>query len=76
MKVQQELDETKIILVRAVLNLDIVDILNCAVSTAQDDRVSSRTWRETGQPRRPFKRPFRSKQDVLQNGQEGTSGLD
>ena len=70
MKVQQELDETKIILVR---------LSGCAPPAwhhadpppAQDDRVRTPARREDQRPRRPLERALDAEQDVLQDREEG-----
>lgn len=77
MKVQQELDETKIVLVSIVVLGPLspspsVELVT-DVCVAQDHRVGSGAWREAGQPCRALQRSFCSEQDVLQDGQEGMS---
>lgn len=72
MRVQQELDETKIILVgplyvrpRRPIDLGPREFI------AQDNRVCPPTGGKTRQPRRPFKCAECTEQDVLQDGQKG-----
>ena len=75
MRVQQELDETKIVLVRAAPAAEAGSsgrscgaVLGVA---AQDDRVRARARREAQRPRRPLAGAERAKQDVLQDSEEG-----
>ena len=59
MKVQQELDETKIILVRLQPLCDSVSSpADLAQRTAQDNRIRPGTRREARFPRRQIRRPF------------------
>jgi hypothetical protein len=73
MRVQAELDETKIILVRSIFCLAA---LNCPILTlwhtaAQDDGVCAAAWGEARRPCRSIPGAINAKQDVLQNRQEG-----
>ena len=73
MRVQQELDETKIVLVRAAPAPRRCG-RSCGAppaSAAQDDRVRARARREAERPRRPLERALRAEQDVLQDREEG-----
>lgn len=69
MKVQKELDETKIVLVSCPC-FEMKGSLKLRIA-AQDDRIGARARREAGQPRREVKRAVGSVQDVLQDRKEG-----
>ena len=74
MKVQQELDETKIILVRRASCCTVQPTdSTCLWCTAQDDRVSAAARREDQRLGRPLERALDAEQDVLQDGEEGAS---
>lgn len=70
MKVQQELDETKIVLVRHTCGLSSLLSLTLL---AQDDRIGLGAWREAGQLGRAVERSLGAEQNVLQDCQEGES---
>lgn len=76
MRVQQELDETKIVLVRPCPRWSARGSLMWGAPpvAAQDDRVRARARREAQRPRRPLERALRAEQDVLQDGEEGAPG--
>ncbi len=75
MKVQKELDETKVVLVSSVARLATRQWLTgWPTTTAQDDRVGPRARREARQPRRAVERALRTVQNVLQDCQEGEHG--
>ena len=70
MKVQKELDETKIVLVSGNVS-GAYRIMSLMSVAAQDDRVGAGAWREAGQPCRAIQRTVVTEQNVLQDGKKG-----